>query len=237
MKRSPFRRLVPLCAMLVSMVSMAAHAAGACDNPQTVIDTRSEPLAKEAALPTELRAALVREAFGADVAVSIGGSAAGAFTIRGASERAYVLDRNDPDASPVDPIQAALAIVADGKPVRVVKTALGQRLGGTVAGAGKAGADALLLRADAYNMGQASSRLVLVELDGDGLVEKATYDEAYVNACDDTRFGGFVEAIRVSRCSIEEAPAAWHVERLRADCVNGKAPMPQAYRPAVQGKP
>jgi hypothetical protein len=128
-------------------------------------------------------------------------------------------------------------ILAEGKPTRRIATALGQQWGGVLRGAGKGGTDALLLRAESYNMGQSSARLVLVDVVGDALVERARYDEARTEACDDARFGGFVEAIRVQRCGTAQPVEAWTRERLRADCVDGKAPPASAFKVVAQGKP
>lgn len=215
-----------------------AWASPGCADARTMVDTREEAPPTEAGLDAEVRASILREAFGdANVDASISAGAAGAFTAAGAREMAYVAQRVNPAASPVDPVDAVLVVTAGGKPVRRIVTTLGQRPGGVLRGVGKAGTDALLLRTDAYTMGQSSSRLVLVDLVGDQLVERARFDEARTEACDDARFGGFVEAIRVTRCGATQQPSEWQVERLRAECVDAKPPPAVAFKPVVQGKP
>lgn len=109
--------------------------------------------------------------------------------------------------------------------------------GGALPGLGTGGNDALVVLAESYGMGQSSLRLAVVEVASTALVERAGFDAARVDACDDARFGGFVEAIRVSRCEGEADPARWQAERLRAACVDGRAPPAAAFGPAVKGKP
>jgi hypothetical protein len=223
---------------LLAAVASPARAAPACADAETMIDTRDDIAVKSPDVQADARAGIVREAFGdAKVDVVISAAVAGAFTAPGARETAHLVQRVDPTASPVAPIDAVLVVLAEGKPMRRIGTALGQRVDGVLRGIGKAGTDALLLRAEAYNMGQSSARLVLVEVVGDTLVERATFDEARTDACDDARFGGFVEAIRVYRCGVTQAPQAWTIERLRAACVDGKAPPANAFKALVQGKP
>lgn len=232
-----YRSLAPL-GLLALATQPNAWATSACADAQTMVDTREDAPFKESGLDAEARAAIVREALGdARVEASISSGAVGAFTRVGARETAYVVQRVNPAASPVDPIDAVLIVLEGGKPVRRVATSLGQRPDGVLHGVGTAGTDALLLRADVYAMGQSSSRLVLVDLVGERLVERARFDEARVETCDDARFGGFVEAIRVIRCGNAQPPTAWQVERVRAQCVDAKPPPAQAFKAVVQGKP
>lgn len=226
--------LLPLLALTTS----CAWATPECADATTVIDTRAQAPFKDARLDAGARATILREAYGeANVEATISAGEAGSFTLAGARETAYLVQRVNPAASPVDPIDAVLVVTADGKPPRRIATALGQRTDGVVRGVGKAGTDALLLRSDAYNMGQSSSRLVLVELVEDRLVERAHFDEARIETCDDARFGGFVEAITVTRCAPLQPPPEWRVERLRAACVDAAPPPASAFKPLIAGKP
>ncbi len=232
----PVQRILA-CACL-GLACQPTLCATACVDAEVVIDMRVAPVFAEAVLSATLRGTLVQAAFGSlDTEVAVGAGVDGAFTAAGARETAFLVQAIDPAATPVDPIRAALVIVAGGKPVRVFETGLGQRLGGALPGLGTGGNDALVVLAESYGMGQSSLRLAVVEVASTALVERAGFDAARVAACDDARFGGFVEAIRVSRCEGEADPARWQAERLRAACVDGRAPPAAAFGPAVKGKP
>jgi hypothetical protein len=80
-------------------------------------------------------------------------------------------------------------------------------------------------------MGTATTRLVLVDVAGGKLHERAQFERARVDACADERFGGTVEADVVRWCPARGSWPAFETTRWRAACVDAKAPPAAAFTP------
>jgi hypothetical protein len=119
-----------------------------------------------------------------------------AFTRKGAMQTLLVLQQGGPDATDPQGQEATLAVFGNGSPVLRLRT----RLGNFITASGDVdgdGIDEILLRADAYNMGQGVTRLTLVKFVDGKLRTLRQFDEAVVDACDS---GGTLQAATISYC-------------------------------------
>jgi hypothetical protein len=231
-----------LIAMFAFVLSSCATGAPApCESPRTLIDLREDAPKASISVADAERRRIGRDVFDGYTGFSVNSVAHGAFTRAGVDETLYLIQRDGPDATDPAGRQATLAIYAGDRLEQAIGTTLGNVLEATPE-LGGTGTAALLLRADAYQMGTATANLVLVELAGGRLHERARFDRARVDACADERFGGTVEADVVRWCASPGGTPAFEVDRWRAACVDAKAPataaferMPRAAAEATEG--
>ncbi len=225
-------KLIHITAMLVSVFVLSSCATGAsapCASPHTLIDLREDAPKASPQVDAAQRARIGRDVFDGASDFSVNSLVRGAFTRAGAGETAYLVQRGAPDATDPAGQQAVIAIYAGDRLVHAIPTGLGNFIAATVDATGT-GTAALLLRADAYQMGTATASLVLVDVAGGELHERARFAQARVDACADERFGGTVEADVVRWCPKHASWPAFEVERWRASCVDAKAPPANAFQ-------
>lgn len=224
---------MPKSACLIAMFAfvLSSCATGApvpCAAQRTLVDLReSAPKAAPTVAETE-RERIGRDVFGGAKDFSVNSFARGAFTRAGADETLYLVQGGGPDATNPAGQQAVIAIYAGDRLAHAIPTRLGNFVETTVDANGS-GTAALLLRADAYQMGTATANLVLVDVAGGELHERARFEQARVDACADERFGGSVEADVVRWCPSRANWPTFEVERWHAACVDAKAPPAAAF--------
>lgn len=231
-----------LIAMFAFALSSCATGAPApCDSPRMLVDLREDAPKASISIADAQRQRIGRDVFDGYTGFSVNSVAHGAFTRAGVDETLYLLQRDGPDATDPAGQQATLAIYAGDRLEHAIATTLGNFIQATP-DLGGTGTAALLLRADAYQMGVATTRLVLVDAIGGQLHEHERFRQARVDACADERFGGTVEADVVHWCASPGGTPAFEVDRWRATCVNAKAPataaferMPRAAGGATEG--
>ena len=221
-------RLIAVFALALS--SSATGAPVSCATPHLLVDLRVDAPKAPASISEARRERIGRDIFDGYTEFSVNSVAHGAFTRAGADETVYLIQRNGPDATDPAGPRATLAVYADDRLEHAIATRFGNMIEAT-AEVGGTGVAALLLRADAYQMGSATTRLVLVDLAGGQLHERGRFERARVDACADARFGGTVEADVVRWCTSTGGEPAFEVARWRAQCVDAKAPGASAFKP------
>ena len=222
-----------LTAMLASAFALSSCATGAsvpCASPRTLVDLRDDAPKPPPSVDAAARERIGRDVFDGAKDFSVNSLVSGAFTRAGAAETLYLVQRGGPDATDPEGQQAVIAIYAGDRLAHAIPTRLGNVVETTVDVTGS-GTTALLLRADAYQMGTATTNLVLVDVAGGTLHERARFGQARIDACADERFGGSVEADVVRWCPARGSWPAFETGRWRAACVDAKAPPADAFAP------
>lgn len=218
--------LIAMFAFVLS--SCATGAPASCDSPRTLVDLREDAPRVSISIADVERQRIGRDVFDSYTGFSLNSVAHGAFTRAGADQTLYLVQRDGPDATDPAGQQATLAIYAGDRLEHAIATTLGNFIQATP-DLGGTGTAALLLRVDAYQMGVATTRLVLADVIGGKLHEHERFEQARVDACAEARFGGTVEADVVHWCASPGGTPAFEVDRWRANCVDAKAPATAAF--------
>jgi len=223
-------------ATTILIASCAAFAAGpsAANAAQLLVDMREPFFLRPPDLSEpELQRVLVAAAKGGEE-TTINGAVSGAFTAPGRKETLYVLQRGGPRAADPDtPAGVTLAVFNDGRLEARLTTDAGNFVQSTPDIDGD-GVNEVLLRADNYQMGVATTRLSLVRVGHDHLTTIASFDEARVDRCGDARFGGDVEA-EVIRYEPAAKPS-FVVENYEGHCVDGEPPSADKFQQKSKSK-
>jgi len=230
------RAAVPWRCARIALLAFAACAAqqavsaGANDGA-LLVDMREQIFPRPPVLSDAERRKILAGAVD-DAATSINSVARGAFTASGRDEIVYLLQRGGPQASdPAAPQGVTLAVFRDDRLQARMDTDAGNFIQSSVDIDGD-GIGELLLRADSYQMGIATTRLSLVSLAQGRVTVIASFPEARVDRCGDERFGGDVEAvvIRYRRASAAAKPD-FAIDRYEGRCEHGEPPRADKFRP------
>ncbi len=203
----------------VGPAAVPATAGGSTPTPtqSTLIDMRTAVLP-----PVPQMSATERErVFGfADLGgeATINSVVSGRF-LPGGEQTAYVVQRGGPRAADPQAPLATLLIVQDGRLEARVDKLPGNFLVG-VADVDGDGVQEMLLRRDAYQMGQSLTGLNLVALDGQALKSMADFKEAASDACEGPPLTRERTAVAIDVRRGEAGPV-FNVRRYRADCKAG----------------
>ena len=226
-----------LSAIIACSASAAADAAGARGD-ELLVDMREPVFLRPPELSDAERRKILAEASGANGDdTTINGVAHGAFTAPGRDESVYVLQRGGPQAAdPSAPQGVTLAVFAGGHLEARLDTDAGNFIEASP-DVDRDGTQELLLRADSYQMGVASTRLSLVSLAQGRLSNVATFAEARVDRCGDTRFGGDVEAAVIRYHAAPGARPEFATDRFTGRCIDGEPPAADKFRPLMHREP
>lgn len=234
----PLKRSASVFLLALASCAPCLASAVGCPEPLVLFDLRSDPVASPPDIAPAMRERLSRDLFGSEgQAFTINSFAPGSFTRRGADEDLYVVQRGGPDATDPAGQTATIAIYADGRLIRSQQVTVGNFVERVVHGIAADGRDAVLLRADSYQMGVSTVRLALADMEGSRWREREVFADARVDACESGRPGSEVEAQVVRYCVTDGAWPAFLVEHYRGACDGGNPPAVTAFRRVADGAP
>lgn len=235
-----FSIFTPMLVLVLALPCIARADADGCANPVAIADLRVDPIRPDTRISAVERERLARDVLGsANADLVVNSVARGAFVAAGGEQTLYLLQKGGPDATTPGAQKSFIAVYEKDRLLHVFPNSAGNFIEATPLLAPSA-TRSVLLRADSYQMGVASARLVLVDLDKGRLEQKMDFGEVLSNRCDDVRFGGDVEVALITCCADRPTQAGrFMTTRYRAQCVDGKMPPAKAFRivPAVEARP
>jgi hypothetical protein len=217
--------------VIVMMVlgSGAACAQESCVDPLLIADMREFSAATDASSLDANKPRIAEDLFDGNSAFTVNTRVTGSFTSANMEQTLYVVQKDGPDATSPQAQTVTIAIYDADRLVERYSTAAGNFALGKVR-LRTTDSDAVLLRADHYQMGTMTSQLSLVSFSDEKLNIVATFDEALVNRCEDERFGGDVEAVVINQCGASDhANTRFHVSRYTARCEDGRPPAAEKF--------